>query len=243
MVRKYAREGRGVTDNDLARVRNRNWILVIIVCLVLVPLVLISRRDKQLWRDAGRETQEAHETLVAVEDDGPEKDEGELGPSAGRVREYIEAIQARNFAAVFEMTSWMQERVAYLRAHSNDPDTEINRFIQEERRAFMQRPEVLVVLTADGVEDKYLVGCGTFRIESVEEDVSRPVLSSGKMLAEVTVALDHSECDHASLLFEGKAVESLTASFLVEPNGKIVKAGVKGNAEVVLSTVKCQKPA
>ena len=147
---------------------------------------------------------------------------------------YIEALQERDWARIFGMTQWMQERVEHIRIESGfeAAQQDIEAFYQQEKEDFFA-VHVGPSLTEEGISDALLFPQGAIvRVVEVKEGLSRPILNKGQPVNMVVVDVKYPLSVTAPTLADERRIDELRASLYLTLDGKIIKASVRGNARV-----------
>lgn len=173
---------------------------------------------------------------------GEEESEESAPPDSAAARQaldYIRAVQENDWGRVFEMTQWMQKRVEHLRAEntSETAHEEIESFYQQEKESFFA-VNAGPNLSAEGIRDAHLFPQGAkVRVVDVAEGLSRPILNESGPVSMVVVEVEYPLSSTAPITLDERRIEKLRAAIYLTPDGKIVKASVRGNTRVDLDSV------
>jgi hypothetical protein len=179
---------------------------------------------------------------------GKEESEEEAFPdsaAAQQARDYIRAVQENNWARIFETNQWMQRKVEHIRTEdlSDAASQRIEDFYQQEKEDFFAL-SIGPSLTPDGISDAHLFARGAkARVVDVQEGLSRPILDKNRAVNMVVVEVEYPPSSTAPMTAEEKRVDKLRAALYLTMDGKIVKAGVRGNARVDRKSVLARRLA
>lgn len=147
---------------------------------------------------------------------------------------YAVAVQEGHCEQVMEMTRWIRERIAYVKATETDPAA-VEQTREEICADMQERPVEQNVITPEGIEDKFAFPPGA-SIEVVRRDQGHPGLDeplSHRTWLRVRYPVER----YAPRDQLGRIVQSMVVGVNVSEQGMIVKAGVRGNIEVDESAI------
>ena len=158
-------------------------------------------------------------------------------PSSLSVRvalDYVRAIQDRDFRRIFRMTQWMQDRVEHIRMESGSEAAQqrIDTFYQEEKENFFAASPG-PSLTLEGISDADLFLPGAVvRVVDVKEGLARPILNKGEPVNMVLLEIEYPLSVAAPTAADEKRIDKLRAALYLTVDGSVIKASVRGNAQV-----------
>lgn len=152
----------------------------------------------------------------------------ELDPLTAKAIAYIEAVRDCDCEELVGRTAWMQERLANLAATATEAE------LREERQALCDRvcarDDKGYRLVQEGVRDQYLFFPGmTYKFigkDSGRDDLAAPVATRAWVEVKFTSPM------RCLKDVGGRTISGLTVGINLSADGKVLKAGVLGNAEI-----------
>ncbi len=153
---------------------------------------------------------------------------------------YARAFQQGDCERIIEMTQWMHDRLDYVRRTDGEPQA-----LEEARAALCaqiqdRRPE-RNLLTLEGVEDQYVFSPGAELIFVGGAEGRKELDESAASIGWIQVV--YPDTAHALYDAAGNAIRSITAGVHFSRSGKVIKAGVRGNAEIDWDSISYDWPS
>ncbi len=147
---------------------------------------------------------------------------------------YAKAYQTGEWEAILNSTEWMRQRMNRIRSKAAAED-EIERTRLELKRRILERPEENNILREEGIEDA-LVFRPEAKVELIgidkgRDDLEKPV--RGRTWLRVT----YLKPERAPLGPNGIPIHAMNVGLNVSHEGTILKAAIKGNAEVDMGSI------
>lgn len=148
-------------------------------------------------------------------------------PEVAAAVAYARAYQEGDWDYVIDHTLWMQERIAYARAHGEATEPELRLTLAEDAA---NRSPAGNHLLDGGVADQYVFRPGAtlevVRTDGGREDLARPAASR------TWVRVRYPNADNALLDSVGLPLASLVVGINLDAGGRVLKASVYGNVEI-----------
>lgn len=148
----------------------------------------------------------------------------------GWAQDYVQAVQRRDCEQVIGMTEWMQDRLEYVRERATDPAAAEQGAREELCESIRRVPPGRDELTDGGADDAALFSpLGEVDLVSVDpgrDDLETP--SAGR----VWLRVRYPTPNDALRSEDGRRVKTVRVGVTFSPEGRVVKAGVVGNAEL-----------
>jgi len=161
-------------------------------------------------------------------------------PKMSQALRYALAVRDGETSTVIEMTRWMQDRLQRVRLESGDsPALATARNELQERISARRQEDAL--LQEEGVEDRYLFmpGC---ELSIAAMDKGDPTL--GTPVRERTwINVVYPDPANSLRDAQGRPIRSLRAGINLDMDGRVLKAGIVGNANIDRDSIGYDWPA
>jgi hypothetical protein len=144
--------------------------------------------------------------------------------------EYVQAVQRRDCEQVIATTLWMQDRLEYVREHAAQPAVELEAAREALCEDLRHVPEGRDVLSDAGADDAALFR-PTADVELVAIDPGRQDLES-PAAGRVWLRIHYPSPGDALAGADGRRIKTARVGLTFSPEGRVIKAGVLGNAEL-----------
>lgn len=163
----------------------------------------------------------------------------ELDPVSQAALRYATALQEGDCDTAMACTLWMRQRLDNALLHSSNLEA-VEDAKERLRERLLDRAPEQNCLMPGGLADQYIFAPGT-RIEVVRCDEGEAGLSApvaGRAWLRVEFPLE----ENAPLGPNGKPIRSFLVGLNISEDGSIVKAGIRGNGEIRLSSLQYDWP-
>ncbi len=139
---------------------------------------------------------------------------------------YVLAVQRRDCEQVIAMTIWMQDRLEYVRSHGDDERAAHDALCND-----VHNPPAAGRFLSDGGADDAALFSPLAQVDVVSVDPGRDDLETASA-GRVWVRVRYPSPAEALHDAEGRAIKTARAGLTFAADGRLVKAGIVGNAEL-----------
>lgn len=152
-------------------------------------------------------------------------------PPGSIAMHYALAVQNRDCEEVIRLAQWMNDRLAQIKLKSGDPEA-----LKAAKEALCKRVSNWNIeenqLTAEGLDDPYVFAPGAQIEEAGQDRVSDDESFPQPVRERTWLRVTYTGKQRAPRDEAGQPIRSMRVGVVVSTDGKILKAGIKGNMEI-----------